>query len=35
MRCIMREARDKWSLDSMVAGYVTLYEELNGGKPLA
>jgi len=35
MRRIMREAREKWSLDSMVAGYVTLYEQLNGDKPLA
>ena len=35
MRRIMSEAREKWSLDSMVAGYVTLYEQLNGGKPLA
>jgi alpha-amylase len=35
MRRIMREAREKWSLDNMVAGYVTLYEQLNGGRPLA
>jgi len=34
MRRIMREARNTWSLDNMVAKYITAYEELNGGKPL-
>ena len=31
---IMKEARKKWSLDNMVAGYIMAYEQLNGGKPL-
>lgn len=35
MRRIMNEVRHTWSLDSMVARYITTYEELNGGKPLA
>jgi glycogen synthase len=35
MRRIMIQARNDWSLDSMVARYITAYEELNGGKPLA
>lgn len=34
-RRIMREARNNWSLDNMVARYITAYENLNGGKPLA
>jgi glycogen synthase len=34
MRRIMKEARETWSLDSMVARYITAYEELNHGKPL-
>jgi glycogen synthase len=34
-RRIMREARSNWSLDNMVARYITAYESLNGGKPLA
>jgi glycogen synthase len=34
MRRIMKEARDTWSLDNMVAKYITAYEDLNGGKPL-
>ncbi len=34
MRRIMNEARSTWSLDNMVAKYITAYEELNGGKPL-
>jgi glycogen synthase len=35
MRRIMTQARNDWSLDNMVARYITAYEELNGGKPLA
>jgi glycogen synthase len=35
MRRIMLQARNDWSLDNMVARYITAYEELNGGKPLA
>ncbi|MBN1127172.1 MAG: glycogen/starch synthase [Sedimentisphaerales bacterium] len=34
MRRMMKEARDTWSLDNMVAQYITAYEELNDGKPL-
>jgi len=34
MRRIMREARSTWSMDNMVAKYITAYEGLNGGKPL-
>jgi len=34
MRRIMKEARHSWSLENMVAKYITAYEELNGGKPL-
>jgi glycogen synthase len=34
-RRIMREARGNWSLDNMVARYITAYEGLNDGKPLA
>ena len=33
-RRIMREARANWTLDSMVARYITAYESLNGNKPL-
>lgn len=33
-RRIMKEAREKWSLDKMIAGYITLYEKLNNDKPL-
>ncbi len=32
---IMNEAREKWSLDKMIAGYISLYEKLNNDKPLA
>ena len=32
---IMKEARDRWSLDNMVAQYMAVYEKMNGGKPLA
>jgi len=31
---IMNEARKKWSLENMVASYLTAYEKLNNGKPL-
>lgn len=34
MRRISDQARKTWSLDSMVARYITAYEELNGGTPL-
>ena len=34
MRRIMKEARSTWSMDNMVAKYITAYEDLNGGKPL-
>ena len=34
VRRIMREARKNWSLENMVAGYITAYETLNNGKPL-
>ncbi len=34
MRRVMKEARDTWSMDNMVAKYITAYEDLNGGKPL-
>ncbi|MBN1816213.1 MAG: glycogen/starch synthase [Sedimentisphaerales bacterium] len=34
MRRIMKEARENWSLDNMVARYITAYEELNEGRPL-
>jgi len=35
IRRIMREARKKYDLDTMVDAYVRLYETLNGGEPLA
>jgi glycogen synthase len=35
MRRIMLDARQAWSLENMVAGYITVYEQLNGGRPLA
>lgn len=35
IRRIMKEAREKYSLDSMVNSYIAVYERLNGGKPLA
>ena len=35
MRRIMKKARNTWSLDNMVAKYITAYEQLNGEKPLA
>jgi len=28
------QARKTWSLDKMVARYITTYEDLNEGKPL-
>ncbi len=34
-RRIMKEARKNWSLENMVAGYITAYEKLNRGHPLA
>lgn len=35
IRRIMREARKKYDLDTMIDAYVGLYETLNGGEPLA
>ena len=35
MQRIIRQARDTWSLENMVAGYMMAYEQLNGGRPLA
>jgi len=32
---IMREARQEYSLDSMIRRYVAVYERLNHGLPLA
>ena len=34
MRRMMKEARDTWSLDNMVAKYITAYEQINEGRPL-
>jgi glycogen synthase len=34
MKRMMKEAREKYSLENMVAGYITAYEELNGKSPL-
>ena len=34
IRRIMREAREQYSLDHMVAEYIRIYEKLNGGRPL-
>ncbi len=34
MHRIMMQTRKTWSLDGMVARYITAYEELNEGKPL-
>ncbi len=34
IRRIMYEARTNWSLENMIAGYVTAYETLNQGRPL-
>ncbi len=34
LRRIMREAREHYSLDHMVAQYIRIYEKLNGGRPL-
>ncbi len=31
---IMQDARRKWTLENMVAGYISAYEDLNAGKPL-
>jgi len=35
MQRIMTGARQARSLDNRVAGYITAYEQLNGGRPLA
>jgi glycosyltransferase involved in cell wall biosynthesis len=34
IRRIMREAREHYSLDRMIAEYIRIYEKLNGGRPL-
>jgi glycogen synthase len=34
IRRIMRDARERYSLEHMVAEYIRIYEKLNGGKPL-
>ncbi|MBN2283504.1 MAG: glycogen/starch synthase [Deltaproteobacteria bacterium] len=35
MKRIMRETRDTYDLEKMIAEYIRAYERLNGGKPLA
>ncbi|MCX5838820.1 MAG: glycogen/starch synthase [Deltaproteobacteria bacterium] len=35
LRRIMRESREQYSLDHMVAEYIRIYEKLNAGRPLA
>jgi glycogen synthase len=35
IRRIMREARERYSLDHMIAEYIAIYEKLNAGRPLA
>ena len=35
IRRIMREARERYSLGHMIAEYISLYEKLNKGRPLA
>jgi hypothetical protein len=32
---IMKEARQRYDLDTMVDAYIRVYERLNGGNPLA
>lgn len=34
LRRIMRETREKHSLDRMIDGYMEIYERINGGQPL-
>ncbi len=34
LRRIMREARERYDLGSMIAEYIRIYERLNGGRPL-
>jgi alpha-amylase len=34
LRRIMREARERYSLGSMIAEYIRIYEKLNAGRPL-
>jgi len=34
IRRIMREARERYDLGSMIAGYMRIYERLNGGRPI-
>jgi glycogen synthase len=35
MRRIMRETRENWGLDNMIASYITAYQRLNENRPLA
>jgi hypothetical protein len=35
MKRIMKEARQRYDLSSMIAEYIRIYEKLNGGRPLA
>jgi len=34
IRRIMRQCREKYDLQTMIAQYIRIYEKLNGGKPL-
>ena len=34
LRRIMVTARERYDLGTMIAGYMRIYEKLNGGKPL-
>ncbi|MFZ4439452.1 MAG: hypothetical protein ACOYOS_13565, partial [Syntrophales bacterium] len=34
LRRIMRETREKHSLERMIDGYMAIYEKINGGMPL-
>jgi glycogen synthase len=34
IRRIMKEARERYDLQTMIAQYIRIYEKLNGGKPL-
>jgi glycogen synthase len=35
VRRIMRQARERYSLDHMIAEYIRIYERLNNGRPIA
>ncbi|HYA13869.1 MAG TPA: hypothetical protein VEF33_05980, partial [Syntrophales bacterium] len=32
---IMKEARERYNLENMIAEYIRIYERLNGGRPLS